>query len=991
MLADWRPPGELPDLRRAGIISLDIETKDGGLLAGCGSAWPWGDGYICGISVAYKAEGAIRAHYFPLRHPDSQNFDHEQLFQWLRDLIASDVRIVTQNGLYDWGWLHTEANILMPPSERIDEIGALATIVDENRYRYSLEALCAWRGLPGKDETLLHEGCAALGLITNRRKKFRPQPYLWQLPAPYVGPYAEADTTSTLQLYEDLVPVLEHEGTHAAYRLEVDLLPMVLEMRRRGIRIDTAAAEQARDLLLGKRDAVLAELSEKLGVTVGMDELNRSAWRAAMFDQHGVKYPRTKKGSPSFTAGNSGWMPRHEHWLPQLIVQVDKLNNYAVNFLETYILGHVIRGRVHAEIHPHRSDEGGARSLRFSYSSPPLQLMPAHDEELAPLIRGVFLPEEGEVWAKPDLSQQEFRFIVHHAALHKLSKAAEAVERYRTDPRTDFHNFVVALTGLDRQSAKAVNFAKSFGAGVRKFATMIGKPEGEARAIYERYDRELPFVSQLSKLYTGKAKRQGYVTLYDGARRHFDSWEALGVAWTKGMGPCAREEAERRRDDPNHPWHRRWLRRAETHKAMNALIQGSAARHTKLWMRACWREGIVPLLQMHDALDCSVSSREQAERVAQLACEVVSLEVPMQVDLKFGRNWGDAKHTWEELGQTPPSPKQPTAATPELPTTAAPKPQRVKQTINGAKVYIVAAENPIVLPTPHLADLIDEPLIDGKVCCPFHDDHTPSCHIYTDHFHCFVCKAHGDIIDWLRDVDGLSYDAALELLASWQGPVSQSKPADDTLARALRLWKAAQPIAGTAAIQYLADVRGIDVAALPSELDQVLRFHPHCPFTLGARQPCLIALYRDVATDEPAGIHRIALTAETRAGGKVKRRMLGRWPTARAIKLWPAASRLFVGEGVETVLAAASRLIHRGAPMRPAWAAGSSNDIAKFPVLPGVDELVALMDYDTAGEAAIETCREVWRSAGRGVTRLRPQRPGTDFNDVVLEKLRAAP
>jgi Protein of unknown function (DUF1403)/DNA polymerase family A len=88
--------------------------------------------------------------------------------------------------------------------------------------------------------------------------------------------------------------------------------------------------------------------------------------------------------------------------------------------------------------------------------------------------------------------------------------------------------------------------------------------------------------------------------------------------------------------------------RAETHKAMNALIQGSAARHTKLWMRACWREGIVPLLQMHDALDCSVASPELAERVAQLGREAVTLEVPLQVDLKFGRSWGDAKHTWED-------------------------------------------------------------------------------------------------------------------------------------------------------------------------------------------------------------------------------------------------------------------------------------------------------------------------------------------------------
>jgi DNA polymerase-1 len=222
------------------------------------------------------------------------------------------------------------------------------------------------------------------------------------------------------------------------------------------------------------------------------------------------------------------------------------------------------------------------------------------------------------------------------------------VERYRSDPETDFHNLVVTLTGLDRQSAKAVNFAKSFGAGVRKFATMIGKPENEARAIYNQYDRELPFVSQLLAMCEHEVRRQGYLTLYDGARRHWDNW-APGGTWKKGLGPCSREEAERRVQDSEHPWYRRQLWRADTHKALNALIQGSAARHTKLWMRACWREGIVPLLQMHDCLDCSVSSLEQAELVARLGCEAVKLEVPMRVDLKFGRNWGDAKHTWQEL------------------------------------------------------------------------------------------------------------------------------------------------------------------------------------------------------------------------------------------------------------------------------------------------------------------------------------------------------
>jgi len=647
-MSDWHPLSELPDLRSVGRIALDTETKDNGLAADRGSGWPHNDGYVCGISVACRVEGTIRAHYFPLKHPDSKNFDREQLIRWLQDLLASGVSIVTQNGLYDYGWLRADLGIKMPPSERMEEIGALATMVNENLHRYSLEALCAWRGLPGKDESLLLQGCAALGLIPKGKKKLNPAAHIWQLPAHFVGPYAEADAVSTLALYESLDPVLDQENTRNAYRLEVDLLPMVHEMRRRGNRIDVGAAERARDLILQKRDAVFAELSDKLGANISMAEIGAKNWLTATFAAHKIKYPLTEKGNPSFKAGNTGWMTRHSHWLPKLIVKADKYNNAAVNFLQGYILNYVVRGRVHPEINPHRGEQGGARSLRFSYSNPPLQLMPAHDEELAPLIRGVFLPEEEEVWAKPDLSQQEFRFIVHYAARHKLPKAAEAVERYRSDPDTDFHALVSEWTNIERQSAKNCNFAHAFGAGVRKFAEMINRPENEARVIFDRYDHELPFVSKLAQLCQRAARRDGYLTLYDGARRHFNNW-APGGKWKKGLGPCEFEEAQRRMNDPDHPWHRRPIWRTDVHKAMNALIQGSAARHTKRWMLACWREGIVPLLQMHDALDCSVWSPQQAELVARLGCEAVELEVPMKVDLGYGRNWADATHTWEEL------------------------------------------------------------------------------------------------------------------------------------------------------------------------------------------------------------------------------------------------------------------------------------------------------------------------------------------------------
>jgi DNA polymerase I-like protein with 3'-5' exonuclease and polymerase domains len=644
----WQTPSKLPDLRRASLISIDTETKDDRLRADMGSGWPTRTGYLCGISIGWRAEAGIRAIYCPLRHPDSENIEPELIQRWLRDHIAAGVRFVTQNGLYDWGWIYAEFGIRMPPDVQLEEVGALATLIDENRYQYGLDSLCQWRGLPGKDDTQLREGIEALGLHTNKRRKLVPQEHVWQLPARYVGLYAESDAISTLRLFEDLKPVLDQEGTRNAYRLECALLPMVQAMRLRGIRVDLDAAVRARDLLLGKRDAVFTELSDKLGENVSMHEIGRSAWLASTFDRLNIKYPRTAKGNPSFKGGASGWMSRHVLWLPRLITQADKYNNAATKFLQRYVLDYAVNGRIHAEVYPHRSEGNGTKSFRFSYSDPPLQQMSAHDEQISPLIRGVFLPEEGEVWAKPDAKQQEFRFVLHYASQHHLPKAAEWVKRYIEDPDSDFHALTAATTGLERQRAKNTNFAKIYGAGPQKFAEMINQSLAEATEIYNQYDANMPFLRRLSSIYQGQARSRGYIVLYDDARRHFNKF-APGGTWKKGLGPCELAEARERVKDPTHPWYGKELWRVDTYTALNALIQGSAARHTKRWMRAVWREGIVPLLQMHDSLDCSVASPEQAEIVARLCCEVIQLAVPMRCDLKYGKTWGDASHTWDEV------------------------------------------------------------------------------------------------------------------------------------------------------------------------------------------------------------------------------------------------------------------------------------------------------------------------------------------------------
>jgi Toprim domain len=215
-------------------------------------------------------------------------------------------------------------------------------------------------------------------------------------------------------------------------------------------------------------------------------------------------------------------------------------------------------------------------------------------------------------------------------------------------------------------------------------------------------------------------------------------------------------------------------------------------------------------------------------------------------------------------------------------------------------------------------------------------------------------------------------------------PVRTIETAADAAAkrrRALRLWEQAQPIAGSLAELYLTKWRRIDPAALP-DIDTSLRFHPRCPFGLGVRLPCLLVLRRGIFSDEPTGIHRIALSPD---GNRIERRMLG---SGGVVKLFPAGKTLVAGEGVETVMAAATRIKRWGALLQPAWAALSNGVLGNLPLIAGVERLVILVDHDLngAGQAAATRCAERWSRAGREVVQLMPKRPGSDFNDLVMER-----
>jgi len=190
----------------------------------------------------------------------------------------------------------------------------------------------------------------------------------------------------------------------------------------------------------------------------------------------------------------------------------------------------------------------------------------------------------------------------------------------------------------------------------------------------------------------------------------------------------------------------------------------------------------------------------------------------------------------------------------------------------------------------------------------------------------------------------------------------------------LQLWSEAADARGTLVEKYLNN-RGL---VLPENCHNVFRFHPSCPFGVGSRQPCMIALYRDIRTNEPKAIHRTALAPD---GQKIDRKALG--PKAGcAIKITAdteVSQSLTIGEGLETSLAG------RSLGFLPVWALGDANELAKFPVLSGIECLTILVDNDASGtgQASALECSRRWTSHGCEVFRVVPSAVGQDMADIV--------
>lgn len=645
---DWKAPrlSELPSWKGARRVAYDIETRDPQLTKlGPGVRR---DGRMVGFSFAIEWEDTYnllkaQSWYIPIGHEGGGNVDRDHAIQYLKDqadCFTGD--IISANGQYDFDYSAQEGVIFKKVRFHRD-IQIAEPLLDENQFSFGLDATLTRNGFEGKNESHLKQAAAMFGIDAKSE--------MWKLPAQHVGPYGEADAARLLPLIqrqeERLRELDELEPNGASlwdlYNLESRLMPVLIKMRRRGVRIDFKHLETVEGLSYFHEEASLKEMSRLSGVKVTREDINRpTVVSKAIEAATGAKLPKTKTGKPSIKKEVLESLGDHEavsHYL-----RARRFNKLRTTFVES-IRTHAIGDRIHCTFHQLRrqKEDGGSAgtvSGRLSSGDPNLQQQPARDPEIGKLWRAIYLPDEGAQWACLDYSQQEPRWLVHFAEVSNCIGADVAAERYRNDPTTDNHDMMTILIHgqeawdswgkkerkFHRGNAKTIylglcyamggaKLCRSLGLSTKWITTRSGKDievaGDEGAALLELFDSKVPFIKELARRAESRAGKRGFIKTVLGRRCRF---------------PLKKDGSGK------YDW---------IHKALNRLIQGSSADQMKRAMVEADAAGIRLQLQVHDELDLSFWHREEIDHLGEIMLNAVPCNVPHKVDKEVGPNWGE--------------------------------------------------------------------------------------------------------------------------------------------------------------------------------------------------------------------------------------------------------------------------------------------------------------------------------------------------------------
>jgi DNA polymerase I-like protein with 3'-5' exonuclease and polymerase domains len=610
---EWICPENFPDLKGYKYIAIDLETRDPDLKSR-GSGAIIGNGEIVGIAVAVDGWSG----YYPIAHQGGGNLEKAKVMDWIKSVCAADNVKLFHNAMYDVCWLRAAG---VKINGHIVDTMVMSSLIDENRLSYTLNSISYEFLGEVKDEKALIEAAQSWGID--------PKSEMYKLPAMYVGNYAEKDAQLTLELFKVLSREMQKQSLQNIFDIETQLFPCLTDMKFKGVRVDIEKAKLLKQTLTKQEQEILLKVKQETGIE---PQIWAARSIATIFEKLRLPYERTEKSlAPSFT---KNFLSEHKHPIVQMIAKAREINKAHTTFIDT-ILKFTHKGRIHADINPIRSDQGGTVTGRFSYANPNLQQIPARNKELGPMIRSLFLPEVDHKWGCFDYSQQEPRLVVHYAATTEPicfdESVTKIVDEFKNNS-VDFHKTVADMAGISRTQAKTINLGLFYGMGKAKLQAELGlNTKAEAEKLFNQYHDNVPFVKELMNKTSQFAQTSGSIGTLLGRRCRFNKWEPA----TFGMHtPMTFEEAER-------TYGRGRIRRAMTYKALNKLIQGSAADMTKKAMLDLYNEGIIPHIQIHDELDISVIDDNHAKKIVEIMENAVTLAIPNKVDYESGETWGD--------------------------------------------------------------------------------------------------------------------------------------------------------------------------------------------------------------------------------------------------------------------------------------------------------------------------------------------------------------
>ena len=643
----WKPTQvkDLPTWEGVTKVSVDCETRDP-LIKKLGTGCRRENSYVVGYSFAFERNGKPEGYYVPFKHEAGGNLDFDHARDYLQDQAKGFTgELVGMNLSYDIDWLKHDLGVTFPGVRFFRDIGIADPLIYELNMFYNMEAIAKRHGLEGKNEDALQRRAVELGL--------HPKSDLWKMHSSDVGEYGIQDAILPLQVLARQQNIIDEQGLQRIFDLESEVLPVLVKLRERGVRINQNALAQIERLSLEEEGKALAQVSYLTGIKIKLGDVMKASALAPALEKVGIRLPRTSQGKPSIKKDE---MINYNHPVADAINRARMVNKLRTTFAAS-IRRHMINGRIHASFKQIAQDDGhgdmkGARYGRLSSTNPNIQQQPSRGE-FAKAWRAIYLPEDGAIWACNDYSQQEPRWTTHFANLMEYRGASEASHEYRTNPKSDNHDMMAKLTGLPRGDAKAIFLGLCYGEGGAKLCNTLKLPtrwclsignwnekqvfyfedEKEARAvakthkdvrkflyetagvegqnILDQFNEKTPFVKQLSKRVQGKAAKYGFIITAGGRKLNFEeNVDASGYGFT--------------------------------YRALNRLIQGSSADQMKRAMVDVDKE--VPefwmQLQVHDELDGSVTDIKAAKRAADIMRNSTTSTVPFKVDIDLGPNWG---------------------------------------------------------------------------------------------------------------------------------------------------------------------------------------------------------------------------------------------------------------------------------------------------------------------------------------------------------------